>query len=254
MKDIDYIKKLLDRMNSLELKCSSEYTLTNGNHSPRVTEILSQMLHEEYLLSWANSLGFKHIGYRSYMNEAANKGTYSHMAIERFLKNREFPDINKCAGLYPEKIVSTVRSTFSGFMKWWEKLNKNHTVDIVCSEEKLVHPYFSGTCDCVLKIDDEYWLIDFKTSNHMNYKYTLQLSAYGYLLKELKDITISRYVVLMLDKVNYSYTDYVLDMHNKEHADYINLCLETFFTLTAAYKLRLESEDEYKRIFNIKKR
>ena len=58
----------------------------------------------------------------------------------------------------------------------------------------------------------------------------------------------------MLDKVNYSYTDYVLDTHNKEHADYINLCLETFFTLTAAYKLRLESEDEYKRIFNIKKR
>lgn len=245
MVSIDELKDILSRMNDLSIDIYNEYKLDNGKSSPRVTEILSQMIHEDYLLSWANSLGFKRIGYRSYMNEAANKGTYSHKAIERFLKNNQFPDFTKCIGLYPDKIIDTVKSTFSGFFKWWEELNKNHNVELVYSEKKLVHPYFSGTCDCVLKIDDEYWLIDFKTSNHMNYKYTLQLAAYGYLLQELEKINISRYVVLVLDKVNYSYSEYSLDMNNIEDKSYMEIVLKTFISLAISYKLRLYSKNIY---------
>ena len=246
MTDLEYTKSILDRMKDLEFKASKEYQTVDGNGVPRVTEILSQMLHEDYLMNWANSLGFKRIGYRSYMNLAADKGTYSHLAIERFLKNREYPNLSSA---YPDRVRPTVNSTFSAFLKWWKTLNSNNKVEVVFTEYKLIHPYFGGTCDCVLKINDEYWLIDFKTSNHMNYKYILQLAAYKFLLKELKDISISGCCVLLLDKENSEYNDYVLNLHNKDHSDYMDQCMETFFLLAAAYRMRLYTKSEYDRIF-----
>lgn len=249
MIDLEYIKSILDRMKDLEFKASKEYQTVDGHEVPRVTEILSQMLHEDYLMNWANSLGFKHIGYRSYMKEAADKGTYSHLAIERFLKTKEIPSFMDTKE-YPLKVQSVVYNTFHGFLKWWEEINKYHKVEIVFSEKKLVHQYFGGTCDCVLKIDDRYWLIDFKTSNHMNYKYTLQLAAYKYLLKELEDIDISGCIVLILNKSLCSYNEYCLDLSNPDHNEYMNNCVEEFLILAAAYRMRIYTENQYKNIFS----
>ena len=44
------------------------------------------MIFEEYIPVWANSLGFKHKGYRSALKEAADKGTYTHESIELSLQ------------------------------------------------------------------------------------------------------------------------------------------------------------------------
>ena len=38
----------------------------NGNSVPRVTELLSE-IHEEYLMLWANSLGFRRKKYKNEM-------------------------------------------------------------------------------------------------------------------------------------------------------------------------------------------
>ena len=246
---IKSIEDILNRLNKLELEYSKEYVSNNGEEVPRVTEILSQMIHDDYLLPWANSLGFKHIRYKSYMKEAADKGTYSHLAIERFLKYNEYFDPNIDNILYPKNVVDIIDSTFNGFLIWWNNLNKNNKVEIIFSEEKLVGKYFGGTCDCVLKINDKYWLIDFKTSNHMNYKYTLQLSAYRYLLKEIKDIDISGCCVLLLDKTNYSFKEYILDLEDPIHKQYTDQCTELFLLLSASYKMRVYTNNEYNKIF-----
>lgn len=246
MIDIKKIMKILDSISDIEVNKRSEY-IKNNKHVPRVTEILSSMIHEDGLMSWANSLGFRKINYRGYLIEAANKGTYSHLAIERFLKNGDIPQLFD--ERYPVNIAPIVQSTFNAFYKWWSQLNENHKVEIVFSEEKLVHEYFGGTCDCVLKIDDKYWLIDFKTSNHMNYKYTLQLGAYKFLLKECKNIDISGCVVLILDKSSKDYYEYALDFSNKDHKEYIDLALETFLSLSLSYRLRMIGQKRYKEIF-----
>ena len=38
-------------------------------------------------------------------------------------------------------------------------------------EETITCPYFGGTYDFLVEINGRNWLIDFKTSNHIGYKY-----------------------------------------------------------------------------------
>ena len=237
-------------MKDLEFKASKEYQTVDGNGVPRVTEILSQMLHEDYLMNWANSLGFKRIGYRSYMNLAADKGTYSHLAIERFLKNKEYPDLSST---YPDRVRPTVNSTFSAFLKWWKMLNSNNKVEVVFTEYKLVHPYFGGTCDCVLKINDEYWLVDFKTSNHVSTNYFIQLGGYKYLIERELNIQVDGgLIVLQLNKEEPGYDEYILLMDEKSHFLFIENCVITFLSLVYAYYHVTACNNSFNEIFDAK--
>jgi hypothetical protein len=242
------LKVIMDKLSEIEIKSKSKYEYL-GKRVPRVTEVLSAMLHEDYLMKWANGLGFKRISYRAFMTEAADKGTYSHMAIERYLK-QGYLDLEEMTEIPNSKIMETVSSVMTGFYQWWNKLHKDHKkIELIYLEKTLIHKYFAGTCDCLLKVDDEYWLIDFKTSNHMSYNYALQLAAYKYLLKELEGIDISRAMVLRLDKVVYRYYTYEYDLkNNEEHIKFFDDCLQTFMLLCSAFIMRMYSKEEYDNI------
>ena len=67
------------------LNCGDRYTY-DGTNVPRATEIISKMIHEDSIVQWANSLGFKHKGYKRILNESAVYGTKAHSTIEKFLK------------------------------------------------------------------------------------------------------------------------------------------------------------------------
>ena len=75
----------IDRSNGWET-----YYNSKGIQVPRVTEILSRMIHNDSLMYWANSLGFKGLKYRDELNRAANIGTVAHSAIENFLKKKSY--------------------------------------------------------------------------------------------------------------------------------------------------------------------
>ena len=151
-----------------------------------------------------------------------------------------------------DKIKSSVISCMDGFMLWWNQLKANHNVDIISTEETIIHKYFGGTCDCLLNVDGKYKLVDFKTSNNMNYKYGLQLAAYRYLFREVKNIELDQCMILMLSKTNHSYLIYELDLSNKDHLSYMDNSEYTFLTLLAGYMMRLFTNTEYKSIFDIK--
>ena len=69
--------------------------LYNNKPVPRVTEILSDMLHEDYLMEWANNVGlYQHKSHIEYRDEATAIGTYVHESIERYIKYNEYPDSN----------------------------------------------------------------------------------------------------------------------------------------------------------------
>ena len=60
-KDIDELEFIYKDKNSYEC---------NGFQVPRVTAIISSMMHSDSLMYWANSLGFKHQKYSEVINEA----------------------------------------------------------------------------------------------------------------------------------------------------------------------------------------
>lgn len=217
----------------LEINVKEERYFYNGSPVPRVTEIISKMIVEEYLLYWANSLGFKHQSYKKTIDNAANIGSESHDLINKFLLGESFVSDN---------------IPYLGFRKWWIDINSSNDVKIIGTEQKLVCQYFGGTYDLLVEINDLLYLVDFKTSNHVSYKYYLQLAAYKYML-ELQGYSISGCIILQLNKDKIQYTEYPLIFSNPLHLDYINKSLNTFLSLAYSYYNIYQCEKMYKEIF-----
>lgn len=197
---------------------SNERYTYNGISVPRVTSIISKMIQEDSIIYWANSLGFKHMGYRKTLNQYADYGTKVHKAIELFLKNQtitfKVPD-----------------NPFNAFTYWWETINESNEVTILGQEHKMACKYYGGTYDLLLKIGNDTILVDFKTSNHVGYKYWLQLAAYTKILREEENINVDGLIILQLDKNRPKYTEYYLNLHNEAQRNYFAICERTFMSL-----------------------
>ena len=204
----------------VEMNSSDRY-MYNGKNVPRVTEVLSKMISEEKLMSWANSLGFKHQRYKDVLSKAAVFGTKIHHGIECFLKGEKVPE-------------DTPSICFKAFQEWW-KIIETTDYEIVGQEQKLVCEWYGGTYDCLMKINGKLYLIDFKTSNHVTYKYYLQLAAYSKVLREKKNINIDGVLILQLNKYQPKYKEYILDLSIPEHKEYFNLCERTFESILYSY-------------------
>lgn len=210
------------------------YTNRFGQPVPRVTEILSTMIHSDSLMYWANSLGFKRIRYKDELEKAANIGTAAHESIETFFKDNIETDTNV---------------SFLAFKKWFDIVSKNNKVEVLFVEEPLVSDYYGGTCDLVLKINGKIYLIDFKTSNHITFKYYLQLAAYKYMLLLKHGINIDGTVILQLSKTCPEFNEFVLDFSNPVHNEFMNHCMNTFHSLVVGYYHIKKAEMAYKEIF-----
>lgn len=214
----------------------------NGFPIPRVTELLSLMLHEDYLMTWSNAIGlYKHKKYEDTLNEAADIGGQVHGLIEEYLQN---------GGLTNniETYRREVSNAFKSFQSWWGVIQQN-VYRIIYQEYELTCPYFGGTLDMLIEINGKKYLVDFKTSNHISYKYFLQLAAYRYILRTEHSIEVDGCIILQLDKKTCKFTEYVLDFSNLEQLTYIDNCERAFLSLVYAYFNRLCVEDGYNRLF-----
>lgn len=210
--------------------------INNGVPVPRVTEILSKMIHRDSLMYWANSLGFKGLRYRDVLNQAANMGTIAHSAIEKFLKNKlETPD----------------NIPFLGFLSWYNIVTQDIglPIEVIFIEHRLTCKWFGGTLDALLKIGNKIYLVDFKTSNHVTSNYFLQLAAYRFMLKLKENIEIDGVIVLQLDKDEPGFNEYLLDFSIEEHSQFMAHCEETFLSLVYAFYNVERAESLYKEIF-----
>ena len=228
----------LEDINQLNLKIANSRYLYNGKEVARVTAITSKMIHEDSIVQWSNSLGFRHLSYKNVLKEAADIGTYTHEGIEAYLKQEVIPDTTPLVPL-------------DSFKLWWVKVNTGNRIEILGQEQSLVCPYFGGTYDLLMKINDAIYLVDFKTSNHVTYKYYLQLAAYNYLLKQ-QGISIHGVIILQLKKDKPAYNEYVLDLSNPRHKDYFDICERTFLSLVYSYYHVFYLEEEFKHEFQSK--
>ena len=85
---------------------------------------------------------------------------------------------------------------FLKFVDFWETYNPTliETEVHIFSDKLKV----AGTCDLVCEIDNKLWIIDFKTSNHLQITYDLQTAVYGKCYEECYGKTIDKYGILWL--------------------------------------------------------
>ena len=214
----------------------------NGIVVPRVTTILSDMLHEDGLMGWSNYIGlYKRQKYKDVLDAAADKGTYVHNGIENYITNNVDLDIEDIPLQYQEE----VNNAFQSFLTWWNIVNKN-TIEVLMQEEPLVCQWFGGTLDLLLKINDKIFLIDFKTSNHLSYKYLLQLSAYRYMLRNIHNIEVDGVGIIRLEKTCINFEEIIIDLHVEDDLILMNHCEVCFASLVNGYYERKYIEEQFK--------
>mgnify|MGYP003674510657 CR=1 FL=1 len=141
----------------------------------------------------------KKVGYSSeyIVKKAAEQGTQTHEMIEDYLNGKELNFLSPTG--YPQ-YDPLVWQMFLRFVDFWEEYNPKliETEVHLFSDEIKV----AGTCDmvCEIEIDGktELWIIDFKTSNHLQTTYDLQTAIYGKCYEECYGKKADRYGVLWL--------------------------------------------------------
>jgi hypothetical protein len=200
---------------------------------PSVTELLS-FIDSEGLVGWANRIGRQGLDNREVAKKAADFGTMVHESIEMYLKGKKVENPNVC---------------LDAFIKWWEGINREHRVRILGQEQALIGEFFAGTYDLLISIDDKPYLVDFKTSNHVGYKYFMQLAAYRYLLYTIKNINIEGCLILQFDKEEPNYREYTLMFSNPYEYEFIENCYRAFMGLVYTYYNSKLCQRQFARIF-----
>lgn len=235
----DFGEELLRCCDTIDINRDNfKYRNQYGVLVPRVTDIISTMIHSDSIVHWANSLGFRHLKYEDELNKAANIGTETHTLIESFFNDDKDNYQNK-------KSIP-----FDGFIQWYLNISKNNIVNCIFTEKALICDYYGGTCDALIKINELKYLVDWKTSNYITYKYALQLAAYRYMLFQLYNIEVDGLIILQFNKKEVGYNEYVFDIkNNQQHAEFIDFCTETFHFLVNGYYRIKYCENQFKNIF-----
>ena len=215
-----------------------------GHKVPRVTSILSDMLHEDYLMGWANYMGrIKHQDHTKFTERAAYIGTMVHSAIEQYLKKVNMPDTY--FDDIPDRFIrESCNNAFLSFKRWWSIISQNN-YEILMQEHTLVCQFYGGTLDALIKINGKIYIVDFKTSNHFNYKYYLQTAAYRRLLYYNYGIITDGVIILRLSKTDVSFEEQVLDFIKYDDLMFINDCDRCFLSLVYAYYNRQVVQNQY---------
>ena len=172
----------------------SRYYRRNGKYYPSVTHVLNAYPKGKYFEDW-----LKKVGYSAewIVKKAAEEGTLVHEMIEDWLNGKEIKF------LYDDgnpRMPSNVWQMFLRFVDFWETYNPT----LIEAEVHLFSDEIqvAGTCDlvCEIEIDGkmERWIIDFKTSNHLQTTYDLQGAIYAQCWEECYGKKIDRVGVLWL--------------------------------------------------------
>ena len=134
-----------------------------------VTTILA-VKHNTWLWHWKMKIGKEEsdrIG-----SEAAEKGTRVHRRLEKILDGYKYKTTPK-----------ELKPYIKGFNNWLEEYAPEDMYPEVFVYSTKYG--YAGTADLICTINDELWLIDFKTSKAIYDEYGLQIRAYGYAYEEM---------------------------------------------------------------------
>tara|TARA_B100001093_G_scaffold367708_1_gene352593 strand:- start:264 stop:1049 length:786 start_codon:yes stop_codon:yes gene_type:complete len=172
----------------------SRYYRRNGKYYPSVTYVLSYYPKGKFFQDW-----LKKVGYSAdwIVKKASEEGTQVHEMCEDYLNGKELNFLDKSG--HPQ-YNPDVWQMFLRFVDFWEEYNPTLIeTEVHLFSDKLK---VAGTCDMVCEIEingkTELWIIDFKTSNHLQTTYDLQTAVYGQMYKECFGKESDRYGILWL--------------------------------------------------------
>lgn len=186
-------KKRLDfdpKLKQINFLDSRVYKRAQDIYYPSVTTILQYMPKNRYFEAW-----LKDVGHNSDIikNKAAKEGTQVHEAAERLVLGEEVDWLDDYGKAKYSQLVWEMILKFADFWKTY-KPKLIGAEDFVYSDK---HKY-AGTADLIVKMDEEIWLLDLKTSNSLHKIYDLQLASYAKAIEEVKDIKIDRTGIIWL--------------------------------------------------------
>ncbi len=217
----------------------------NGVKVPRVTKIIDESMNREYLVNWAISFGNKY----AYFNERdriLDIGTKSHNMIEEFLRTgieQEAP--YKRA----PKQAPVIERVYNNFRRWYDNLvSHGNAIEILGLEVPVVNPYYGGCIDCIAKINNAYYILDFKTSKKISYEYILQTCAYMWTINngycpELPHI--NGIGIIRCDKESNTFEDLFLNEFNPYQYNLICQYMRGFGSILGTYYEKLNMEYQF---------
>ena len=165
------------------------YYQRNGEYYPSVTYVLSCYPKGKFFEDW-----LKKVGYSAdfIVKKASQEGTQVHEMIEDYLNGKELKFLEHGIPMY----VPHVWQMFLRFVDFWEEYKPTLIeAEVHLFSDKL---QIAGTCDMSCGINGELWVIDFKTSNHLQTTYDLQTAIYAKCFEECFNKKVNRTGVLWL--------------------------------------------------------
>jgi hypothetical protein len=188
-KSYDRILEISDDAQQITLP-DSRYYRRNGKYYPSVTYVLGYYPKGKFFENWLKQVGFA----SDYIvKKAAEEGTQVHELCEIYLNGEElkFLDDKGRPQYNPD-----VWQMFLRFVEFWETIKPT----LIETEVHLFSDVLkvAGTCDLIIEINGELWLLDLKTSNQLQLTYELQTAVYGQCYEECFGRKIDRYGILWL--------------------------------------------------------
>ena len=155
------------------------YYQRNGEYYPSVTYVLSHYPKGKFFEDWLKKVGYS----ADYIvNEM----------IEEYLNGKELRFLEHGIPVYD----INVWQMFLKFVEFWEEYKPTLIeAEVHLFSDKLK---IAGTCDMVCEINGELWVIDFKTSNHLQTTYDLQAAIYAQCFEECFGKKVDRTGILWL--------------------------------------------------------
>lgn len=168
----------------------SRYYRRNGKYYPSVTYVLSYYPKGKFFENWLKQVGFS----ADYIvKKAAEEGTQVHELCEEYLNGKELNFLNEYG---KPQYNPDVWQMFLRFVEFWDTFNPT----LVETEVHIFSDVLkvAGTCDLIVEINGETWLLDIKTSNQLQTVYELQTAVYGQCYEECFGKKIDRFGILWL--------------------------------------------------------
>ena len=187
----DSILEISENFEQITLPDSRYYkNKTTKKFYPSVTYVLGYYPKGKHFEDW-----LKKVGYASeyIVRKASEEGTLVHEMAEEYLNGEELKFLDDYGR--PQYDIG-VWQMFLRFVDFWETYKPEllHTEILLFSDKLEV----AGTCDLVCKINGELWVLDLKTSNHLQTTYDLQTAVYTQAYEENSGNKVDRQGVLWL--------------------------------------------------------
>lgn len=183
--------RIFKNINKIQVLDERFYTLDKETYYPSVTTVLTAYPKGYQFNEWLKNNGRNA---DIILKEAGEQGTNVHNAIENFLIGKEIKWFSD-NGI--ENYTLNEWKMITKFMDFYNNLVENfEAVEIQVFSKKWK---VGGTIDFICNINNEKWLIDFKTSNSIYKTYELQLAIYKEVYEEMTSKKIDRYGVLWLN-------------------------------------------------------